>query len=94
MTTLSARYVKRPRARYDCAACLRAIDGPYIRLYGMADRERPWTLRLHPTERCCPNVSGDAKIAAALAVGAANVAEVSRPGSDSAAGARDDGGST
>lgn len=68
MTTLSARYVRRPRRVYYCDWCERPISGPYIRLYGMADREPPWTLRLHPTERCCPNLSGDAKIAAALAM--------------------------
>jgi hypothetical protein len=70
MTTLSARYVKRPRKHYYCEWCEKVIDGPYIRLYGMADtHERPWTLRLHPTEHCCPNLGGDTKIAAALAKG-------------------------
>lgn len=65
--TLSARFVRRPQRRHVCDACERTIDGPYIRLYGMADTEAPWTLRLHPTDRCCPNISGDPKIAAALA---------------------------
>lgn len=68
-TTISARYTKRPRARYTCDNCNRPIEGPYIRLYGMADREAPWTLRLHPTDQCCPNLSNDEKIAAALAKG-------------------------
>lgn len=67
MTTLSARYVKKPHRTYYCEWCERVIDGPYIRLYGMADREKPWTLRLHPTEQCCPNLGSDPKIAQALA---------------------------
>ena len=64
MTTLSARYVRQPRQLHYCDNCERPISGPYIRLYGMADREPPWTLRLHA--RCCPNLGGDVKIAAAL----------------------------
>lgn len=68
MTTLSARYVKKPRCVYYCDWCERPLDGPHIRLYGMADREPPWTLRLHPTEHCCPNLGNDAKIASALAM--------------------------
>jgi hypothetical protein len=70
-TTLSARFVRRPRQRFVCDWCGRMINGPYIRLYGMADTERPWTLRLHPTAQCCPNLNGDTKIAAALKEGEA-----------------------
>lgn len=67
MTTLSARYVKRPRKRYVCDWCERAITGPYIRLYGNGDHEPMWTLRLHPTEPCCGKSGDDPKVAAALA---------------------------
>jgi hypothetical protein len=63
VTTLDARYVRHPRALYYCDHCSRPL-GSYLRLYGMADREPPWTLRLHIG--CCPNLSGDPKIAAAL----------------------------
>lgn len=65
MTTLSARYVRRPRQRYVCDWCGRSIPGPYIRLYGMADCERPWTLRL--PAGCTTRPNDDPKIAAALA---------------------------
>ena len=64
MTTLSARYIKRPRSLYHCDNCSRPITGPAIRLYGMADTERPWTLRLHVG--CVTDQSGDPKIQAAL----------------------------
>jgi hypothetical protein len=67
MTTLSARYVRQPRRRYICDWCERPIDGPYIRLYGNGEREPMWTLRLHPTEQCCPSAARDAKTRAALA---------------------------
>lgn len=73
MTTLSARYVKQPRHIYNCDNCGRLIMAEHIRLYGMGEREKPWTLRLHATERCCPNHSGDPKIAAALAKGGAKI---------------------
>lgn len=66
-TTLSARYVRKPTRRHVCSWCAKLITGPYIRLYGMADSEKPWTLRLHPTEDCCPSATRDAKCAAALA---------------------------
>jgi hypothetical protein len=66
VTTLSARYVRRPRQRYVCDWCARPIDGPYIRLYGNGEREPMWTLRLHPTDQCCPSATRDEKIAAAL----------------------------
>lgn len=65
-TTLSARFVRNPTRHHVCSWCCKWITGPYIRLYGMADREKPWTLRLHPTEACCPSAVRDAKIAAAL----------------------------
>lgn len=68
MTTLSACYIRQPRYTWYCDACGRRISGPYIRLYGMADRESPWTLRLHATGDCCPNISNDPKIARALAL--------------------------
>lgn len=67
MPTLSARYVRRPRKRYVCDLCERSIAGPYIRLYGNPDYGPMYTLRLHPTERCCGNGECDPKIAAALA---------------------------
>ena len=66
MSTLSARYVRQPRKRYVCDWCERAITGPYIRLYGSAEREPPWTLRLHLTGSCRPG-DKDPKIQAALA---------------------------
>jgi hypothetical protein len=66
MTTLSARVVKHPRALHYCDTCGRPLLGTHVRLYGMADSEPPWTLRLHPTEQCCPNLGSDPKIAAAL----------------------------
>jgi hypothetical protein len=68
MTTLSARYVKRPRKRYVCDWCEKAISGPYIRLYGRAHDCDPMnTLRLHPAEPCCSSGTRDPKVAAALA---------------------------
>jgi hypothetical protein len=67
MTTLSARYVRRPQQRYVCDYCERAIIGPYIRLYGNGEHEPMWTLRLHPTEACCPSATRDPKVQAALA---------------------------
>ena len=67
MTPLSARYVKRPRKRYHCDTCGGVIAGPYIRLYGNADREPMWTLRLHPADPCCNAESRDPKVRAALA---------------------------
>ena len=66
MTTLSARYVRQPRKRYVCDWCEKAIDGPYIRLYGNGEHEPMWTLRLHPAEPCCPSGTRDPKVAAAL----------------------------
>lgn len=67
MTTLSARYVRKPRQRYICDWCERPITGPYIRLYGNPDYGLMSTLRLHPAEPCCPSAVRDDKIAAALA---------------------------
>lgn len=64
---LSARFVRRPRRTYRCDWCERPITGPYIRLYGSAEREPPWTLRLHPTGSCRPgNGEQSPKLAAAL----------------------------
>ena len=65
MSTLSARYVRKPRRQYVRDYCGRSINGPYIRLYGSADNEKPWTLRLHARGACRPSAS-DPKITAAL----------------------------
>lgn len=65
MSTLSARFVRRPRKRYVCDYCERPISGPYLRLYGSADSEKPWTLRLHTAGACRPG-DNDPKVAAAL----------------------------
>ena len=45
--TLSARFVVSARKVYRCCECHRliAIGNAYLRLYGMADAEKPWTLR-------------------------------------------------
>lgn len=67
MTTLSARYVKRPRKRYVCDWCEKAIMGPYVRLYGNPDYGPMSTLRLHPAEPCISADSRDLKVRAALA---------------------------
>jgi hypothetical protein len=65
---LSARYVHRPREHHWCDWC--GTLESHIRLYGRAHDCDPMSmLRLHPTERCCPNLSGDVKIAAAIAQG-------------------------
>jgi len=67
MSTLSARFVRQPRKRYVCDWCEHAITGPHIRLYGSAhDTEKPWTMRLHATEQCCPNLGREPKLTAAL----------------------------
>jgi hypothetical protein len=67
VTTLSARYVRQPRRTYWCDWCGRSITGPYIRLYGNGMESDPMhTLRLHPTDRCCPRPRADPKVAAAL----------------------------
>ena len=65
MGVLSARYVRKPRKEYVCDWCDRYINGPYIRLYGSAESEEPWTLRFHPTGNCRPSAH-DPKIADAL----------------------------
>lgn len=65
MSTLSARYVRKPRRQYVCDYCERSINGSYIRLYGSADNEKPWTLRLHARGACRPGAS-DPKVASAL----------------------------
>jgi hypothetical protein len=67
VTTLSARFVRRPQKRYTCDWCERPIDGPYIRLYGHPGYGPMSTLRLHPAEPCCGKSTRDEKIAAALA---------------------------
>ena len=75
MTILSARFTRQARRRYVCEWCERPITGAYIRLYGSAhETEKPWTLRLHATEQCCPNLGREPKLTAALA--AANASEV------------------
>lgn len=67
MTTLSARFVRRPRRIYVCDWCGRSISGPYVRLYGRGmDNDPMGTLRLHPTEACCPSATRDLKTQAAL----------------------------
>lgn len=61
---LTARHVKRPRQHWICDWCERPIAGPHIYLYGAPDTtDRPSAMRLHV--ECCPNHSGDTKIAAA-----------------------------
>lgn len=67
MATLSARFVRRPQKRYVCGWCDKVIDGPHIRLYGNPNYGPMYTLRLHPTERCCPSATRDPKVQAALA---------------------------
>jgi len=67
MTTLSARYVRRPRKRYICDTCGGVITGPYIRLYGNGEHEPMWTLRLHPADTCCSADSRAPKVRAAMA---------------------------
>lgn len=65
---LTARYVRRGRLHRVCDWCERVLSGAHIYLYGAPDpTDRPSALRLHPTERCCPNHNGDPKVAAALA---------------------------
>ena len=64
MTTLSARYVRRPRKRYVCDWCERAITGPYIRLYGNPDYGPMYMLRMHC--QCCSPETCDAKVQSAL----------------------------
>jgi len=67
MTTLSARYIRIPRRRHECGWCGRSITGPHLYLYGMADSEPPWSLRLHLVGSCRPSGDKDSKVAAALA---------------------------
>ena len=75
--TLSARFVKAARKSYRCCECHRLIatGKPYLRLYGMADTEKPWHLRyclgcaiaeVGPQER--HNPKGDSKIVAACQI--------------------------
>lgn len=68
MTTIAARYVRRPRRRYRCEWCNRLIDGPHVYAYGHADDGNPpFGVRMHPTEACCPSAVRDPKIRAVLA---------------------------
>lgn len=64
MTTLSARFVRRPRKRYVCDWCEKPITGPHIRLYGNPDYGSMYTLRMHAA--CCTPETCDAKLRAAL----------------------------
>lgn len=67
MSTLSARFIKKPRHTRGCEWCGRPITGPHILLYGAGEsHERPYNIRLHPTEDCCPTPVRDTKIIAAL----------------------------
>lgn len=65
MSPLSARFVRRPRRRYVCDWCERAITGPYIRLYGHFNEHfKPYTLLAHVG--CLSPETKDAKVQAAL----------------------------
>lgn len=64
MTTLSARFVRKPRRIYVCDWCEKPIDGPHIRLYGNGEHEPMWTLRMHAA--CCSPETCDTKVQAAL----------------------------
>lgn len=67
MSTLSARFIRRPRQRYVCDWCGRAILGPYIRLYGLFNEHfKPYTLLAHVG--CLSPETNDAKVQAALKV--------------------------
>ena len=60
---LSARYVRRPRRSYICDWCARPLEA-HIYLYGAAEREKPWGLRLHIG--CLASDRSNPKLAAAL----------------------------
>jgi len=65
MSTLSARYIRKPRQRYVCDWCECGITGPYIRLYGHFNEHfKPYTLRAHVG--CLSPDTKDDKVRAAL----------------------------
>jgi len=64
MTTISARYIRKPRRRYICDGCGKSITGAHVRAYGDADDQTPpFAIRLHLE---CAAETKDAKINAAL----------------------------
>lgn len=64
MTTIAARYVRKPRRRYICDGCNKPIAGPHVWAYGDADDNTPpFAIRLHP--ECCAGTK-DAKIQSVL----------------------------
>jgi len=64
MTTIAARYVRKPRSTSRCAACDKYIAGPQVWAYGDADdNSPPFAIRMHPE---CAAETKDDKIRAVL----------------------------